>query len=74
MSKLERLIIERLIELLTKLEIKELSESELEIRGEYEHLIRLYEVLRQLGIETYLEKEYDGYGFKTYYLRVILHS
>ena len=61
-----------LIDLMSKLSIRKLSEGELEIYGEYEYLTRLYEILRQLGIEVHFEKEYVD-GFKTYYLRVILH-
>jgi len=76
MSDVKELIdrlIDRLADLISKMTIRKLSETELEIHGEYEHLVRLHEILKQLGFEVYLEKEYDGYGIKTYYLRIMLH-
>jgi len=61
-----------LTDLTSKLTFRKISEREIEVYGDYEYLMKLYEILKALGFETYLEREYVD-GFKTYYLRVILH-
>jgi len=66
-----RLILQKVQELLQELYIVKL-EGEIHIEGEYEKLVKLYQILTTLEIKCELHKEYKPYGYKTYKLIVYL--